>query len=326
MIRLSKSCLTSADIDAVASVLKEEYLGMGSYTKSFEDALSDYVSNDVVCVSSGTAALQLSLQACDIGPNDEVLVPSLTYLASFQAISATGATPVACDVDPYTFQITISDASQRLTSRTKAIMPVHYGGRLVRRGELFDFAQSNNLRVVEDAAHSFGSSDDFGICGSHCDIICFSFDGIKNITSGEGGAVVSSSPSITRTVSDLRLLGVVGDSTKRYSKSRTWTPSVVSQGWRYHMSNINAALGLSQFNSRQTRFAKRQLLSKTYFELLASSESVTAILEPSHYTVPHIYPILLPEGTNESSKADVRRELLESFHIETGCHYYLTTF
>lgn len=322
MIRLSKSCISHEDILSVSHVLEDEFLGMGAFTKRFESALSDYCRNKVLAVSSGTAALQLALQACGIGHNDEVLVPSLTYLASYQAISASGARPISCDINLSNLQIDLTDASNRISSNTKAIMPVHYGGQLVDRSKYFEFAKRHNLRVVEDAAHSFGSYDEFGLCGSYCDIICFSFDGIKNITCGEGGAVVTPHEDVYSLVSDYRLLGVKNDSIMRYKKQRTWAPSVESQGWRYHLSNINAGLGLSQFSRKDKLFKRRQHLSALYSSFLSTSNFVTTILPPIHSIVPHIYPILLPISTTVQERDALRSLLLDNYNIESGCHYY----
>ena len=128
MIRLSKSCLGDTEKQAVWGVLEREYLGMGAEVQKFESDLSKYLERQVSCVVNGTAALHLALQACGIGPGDEVLVPSLTYVASFQAIAATGAKPVACDINPVTCILDYNDAEARLTSNTKAVMPVHYTG------------------------------------------------------------------------------------------------------------------------------------------------------------------------------------------------------
>ena len=128
MIRLSKSCLSEKESRAVLTVLDEEYLGMGSYVQTFEQELSDFFDRTTLCVSSGTAALHLALQALALKPGDEVLVPSLTYVATFQAVTASGATPIACDVDPSTLQIDLTDAALRITKNTKVILPVHYAG------------------------------------------------------------------------------------------------------------------------------------------------------------------------------------------------------
>ena len=140
-IRLSKSCISDSEKEAVLRVLDHEYLGMGNEVQVFETALTEFFGRPAVCVSSGTAAIHLALQAAGIGVGDEVLVQSLTYVASFQAVSATGATPVACDVDPVTLCLDWKDAERRLTPRTKAVMPVHYAGGVGALDESYTFAK-----------------------------------------------------------------------------------------------------------------------------------------------------------------------------------------
>ena len=246
VIRLSKSCLGAAETNAVSAVLSNEFLGMGSKVNEFESLLENFFGRTALCVSNGTAALQLALQACNVGPGDEVLVQSLTYVASFQAISATGAKPVSCDIEGEDGTISISDCQRRLTKRTKAIMPVHYGGGVGKLDLIHQFAKSNGLRIIEDAAHAFGSSYKGRRIGSFGDVACFSFDGIKNITSGEGGCIVTSDEQVLEKISDSRLLGVKKDSRSRYEGERSWLFQVEEQGWRYHMSDIMAAIGIVQ--------------------------------------------------------------------------------
>ena len=194
IIRLSKSSIGDEEIRAVVKVLKEEYLGMGSYVNNFEDELSNYFQSPAVCVVNGTAALQLALQACGIGADDEVLVQSLTYVASFQAISATGAVPVACDVSKESITIDLVDAESKITEKTKAIMPVHYSGGVGDLKSIYDFAKKYNLRVIEDAAQAHGSEYNNKKIGNFGDFSCFSFYPTKNLGAyGEGGAVVTNS-------------------------------------------------------------------------------------------------------------------------------------
>ena len=138
-------------------VLDGGFLGMGSKVQAFEIALSKFFGRPAICVVNGTAALHLALQASGIGRNDEVLVQSLTYVASFQAISATGAIPIACDIDPITCGIDLEDASKRITKQTRAIMPVHYAGGVGDLDEIYTFAEKHGLRVIEDGAHAFGT-------------------------------------------------------------------------------------------------------------------------------------------------------------------------
>lgn len=317
IIRLSKSSISTTEKDAVHNVLDQEFLGMGKETQNFEVALSEFFGRSVLCVNTGTAALQLSLQACGIGRDDEVLVQSLTYVASFQAISATGAVPVACEVNPDTITIDVEDAARRITKKTKAIMPVYYGGACGNLNEVYNFAKRNSLRVIEDAAHAFGSTYKNKRIGSFGDITCFSFDGIKNITSGEGGCIVTSDKTVIETIKDLRLLGVEKDTEKRYSGQRSWEFDVTQQGWRYHMSNIMAAIGIEQLKRFPEIAKKRQSLAKLYDEFLQGIPEIKLFARDYDKIVPHIYPIKIQKNRNR----DILREYLSKNGIETGVHY-----
>jgi dTDP-4-amino-4,6-dideoxygalactose transaminase len=317
MIRLSQAYLGQEEIDAVTRVLKDGYLGMGQEVMHFEKELQNYISPDVqvVCVNTGTSALQLAVQACEIGHGDEVIVPSITYVASFQAVAATGAIPVACDVDHETGFLDVIDAQRRLSSKTKAIMPVHYGSSTGDLGSVYEFARQKGLRVIEDAAHSFGGVYQEKPVGAEGDVICFSFDGIKNITCGEGGAIVSKDTQVIKTLQDLRLLGVEKDTEKRYSGQRSWDFQVHNQGWRYHMSNINASIGREQLKKIATFANIRQTLSKLYHQELSDCP-VKPIVQASPNIVPHIFPILVPELNR-----DLLKETLFKQGVETGFHY-----
>lgn len=316
MIRLSKSCLSSAEKNAVLGVLDREYLGMGAEVKIFEDALADYFGRSVACVATGTAALQLALQAAECGPDSEVLVQSLTFVASFQAITACGATPVACDILPDSLTIDLEDAARRVTKKTKAIMPVHYSGGVGQLENIYQFARDHKLRVIEDASHAFGTTHGGKRVGSFGDIVCFSFDGIKNITCGEGGAVVTADPAVHKAVQDARLLGVENDSEKRYSGARSWNFDVRQQGWRYHMSNIMAAIGYEQLQRFPEFARKRQALACRYRDNLANITAVKLINIDYNEVVPHIFPLRLLNVTR-----DKIMEHLASRDIQTGFHY-----
>ncbi|MBL4888674.1 MAG: aminotransferase class I/II-fold pyridoxal phosphate-dependent enzyme, partial [Candidatus Lindowbacteria bacterium] len=250
MIRLSKCNLTQAERDAVQRVLENDFLGTGPETQAFEQEISEYIGGDVttVCVNTGTSALQVAVQACGIGTGDEVLVPSLTFVASFQAIPATGATAIPCDVSLENALLDLDDAAQRITEHTKAIMPVHYASECGDLDAVYQFAKQHNLRVIEDAAQAFGCSHNGKKIGSFGDVACFSFDGIKNITSGEGGAVVTKDQDVVSRVKDARLLGVEKDTEKRYAGERSWEFDVKEQGWRYHLSDVFAAMGRVQLS------------------------------------------------------------------------------
>ncbi len=312
LIRLSRACLGVEEKEAILRIMDEGYLGMGNEVKAFEQELEDFLAArwKVACVNTGTSALHLALQACGIGTGDEVIVPSLTYVASFQAISATGAIPVACDIDLKNGSMDPIDVAKKITSRTKALMPVLYGGDKGNLNEIYAVAKKNKLRVIEDAAHAFGASID-----GERDIICFSFDGIKNITCGEGGAVVSRDPNILERVKDLRLLAVRKDTEKRYQGQRSWDFEVEEQGWRYHMSNLNAAIGRAQLKKIDTFAQKRLSLAHLYRQELQNLPMRFLDLDWAHI-VPHIFVIIVSEEQRNELKT-----FLENNGVETGIHY-----
>ena len=319
LVRLSKSTVGEAELEAVSRVIGRGYLGMGSEVELFERELADFLETErpVVCVNTGTAALHLAVQACGIGHGDEVLIPTLTYVSDFQAVSATGATPVACDVKAETGTLDVEDAANRITPRTKAIMPVHYASGPGDLNEVYALARAHGLRVVEDASHAFGSRWKGCPVGATGDILCFSFDGIKNITSGEGGAVVTGDQEVAGRVRDARLLGVEKDTEKRYSGQRSWEFDVTRQGWRYHMSNLFAAVGRTQLRRLAADFApKRIQLARRYARLLDSVPHVRHLNLDYGNVVPHIFPILIENGQRDRT----RRALLEE-GIESGIHY-----
>lgn len=318
-IRLSKSIVGDLEKEALSRVIDDGYLGMGAYVQALELKLRDYlVAANVVCVNSGTAALHLALESLDLRQQDEVLVQSLTYLSSFQAISAAGLKPVACEIIPETGTIDLKDAQKKISCRTKVIMPVHYASRVGDLEAVYAFAAKHHLRVVEDAAHALGTVYKGKKIGSFGDIICFSFDGIKNITSGEGGAVVTSDTKVAQFVMDARLLGVKKDTEKRYSGQRSWEFDVIHQGYRYHMSNLFAAIGMVQLERLEKEFKPaRQMLAKRYHESLKEESGIKLFPNDYDEIIPHIFPIRVLNG-----RRDQLRQFLLNNEIESGIHYY----
>jgi dTDP-4-amino-4,6-dideoxygalactose transaminase len=319
-LRLSMSVLGNEEQQAVTKVIEEDgYLGMGVEVYNFEKEIAEYLGvphNWVVCVSSGTAALHLAVQATT-SPGEEVLVQSLTYVSSFQAISASNAVPVSCDVNIDTGTISIDDAKDRVTDKTKVIMPVHYASNPEEIDDIYSFAKINGLRVIEDAAHAFGCLYQGKKIGSFGDIICFSFDGIKNITSGEGGCVVTSDSKITEYVRDARLLGVKKDTENRFAGKRSWDFDVTHQGYRYHMSNLFAAIGRAQLKKLDLVFGpKRKKIARLYREELSNIDGLSLFNANLNEQIPHIQPVRITNG-----KRDLVIETLKKHQIETGIHY-----
>jgi dTDP-4-amino-4,6-dideoxygalactose transaminase len=320
-IRLAKSVVGPQEAAALARVIDHGYLAMGADVQAFEQDLAAFLGTerDVMCVSTGTAALHLALHACNIGPGDEVLVPTLTYIATFQAISATGATPVPCDVRADSAWLDVADAERRITPRTRAILPVHYAGGTGDLAAVYDLAHAHRLRVIEDAAQAFGCHYRETAVGCSGDIVCFSFDGIKNVTSGEGGAVITADDEVARRVKDCRLLAIQKDTEARYAGTRSWEFDVTDQGWRYHMSNLFAAIGRVQLGRFSREFRPARIgLARRYQALFADMPGVRLldIEYGERATVPFSFHIFV-----EDDRRDMVLERLRADGIECGIHY-----
>ena len=320
MIRVSKSIVGHEESSAVNNVIRNiGYLGMGEEVASFEHELELYVGNpdyQAICVNTGTSALHLAIESIT-NPGDEVLVPSFTFVATYQAISAAGCIPVSCEVDERTLLLDLDDAKERITSKTKVILPVLYASNTYNLSNVYELANKFNLRVIEDSAHAFGcnyNGKKIGACG---DIICFSFDGIKNITSGEGGAIFTSDRKVIEYVKDARLLGVQKDSEQRYKGERSWDFDVSIQGYRYHMSNIFAAIGRVQLRRFEKEFAiSRKNLAKKYSSLLKENKNIKMIEMDYDNIVPHIFPVLIKGGLRDK----LFTKLAEN-GVQCGMHY-----
>lgn len=326
-LRLSMSIVGPAEAEAVRRVITEDgYLGIGNETHLFEKEIAAYLGvseNRVVSANTGTAALTLAVDALrpESGKHPgrpRVLVPSLTFVASFQAIVAAGCEPVACDVLPETGTLDLVDAERRLTPEVFAVMPVHYASNPWQIDAVYDFARRHGLRVIEDAAHAFGCRHKEKKIGSFGDVVCFSFDGIKNITCGEGGLCVFADEAEARTAADARLLSVEGDTAARFAGVRTWDPDVKRPGWRFHMSNIMAAIGRVQLSRLEPEFIPaRRRLAAIYAEELKGLEDIALLRQsPDDFIVPHIQVIRVLHGRKEALKA-----ALAANDIPVGVHY-----
>jgi len=320
LIQLSKPSVSSKEIKSVEKVILSGYLGMGPKTKEFESMLCNFFGRQVVCTSSGTSALHIALQAIHSleKKKNEVLVPSLTYAASYQAISGAGLKPVSCDIDPNTLNICFNEIQKKFNKKTLAIMAVHYSGDPSGINKINAFAKKNKIRVIEDAAHAFGSSYKNKLIGSFGDIACFSFDGIKNITCGEGGAIVTNDRGVLSKAADIRTLGIIGDSARRTEKKRSWSFDIEEQGYRYHMSDINAAIGVVQLKRFSFFQKKRMLLAKNYDEIFKNSGFISTFQRNYDEITPHIYAVklLVP-----NSREKLQNYLLDQ-GIQTGYHYF----
>ncbi len=310
----SRPHFTDTEFAAVARVMQSGYLGMGPETRAFEAELTAYLGGNrhVVCANTGTSALHLAVAALGLPPGAEVLVPTFTFVATFQAIVAAGAHPRLCDVDPADGLLDLAHARRRLRPGVAAIMPVHFAGNASGIGPVLAFAAEHGLHVIEDAAHAFGSRDRGRVVGSFGDLTCFSFDPIKNITCGEGGAVVTASAALAERLRTLRNLGLESDG-HRFADG---APDVCTTGWRFHMPDLAAALGRAQLArfDRELR-PHREQLARHYRAGLAAAKQIM-LLTWNEGTVPHIMPVRVTGGAR-----DALRERLASAGFETRVHY-----
>ena len=306
-------------IKAVVDALHAGWLGMGAITQSFEEGLAAFLElrdRYVLATNTGTSALHLGLLAAGVGPGDEVITPAFNFVADHQAIVATGATPVLCDVDDATLGLDPDKAAALIGPKTKALLPLHFGGLPGRIKELYALAERRGLRVVEDATHAFGSRADGRLLGSFGDIACFSFDPVKVITSIDGGAVVVGDRELLERLRHWRFLGIDRETHERYKNSRAWEYDVVGQGFRYHMTNINAAIGLSQLARAGEFIAARRASCRLYNERLAGLRAVRCPATDFTDVAPFIYTVRVP--------ADRREALIEHLKrrgIATGIHF-----
>lgn len=324
MIRLSMAFVDEKELQGLEKVFLETVnFGLGIHVKEFEEKLSSFLETDrdIIAVNTGTSALHLALEALSFPKGSEVLVPSITFVASYQAIIAAGLVPVSCEILMPCGHIDPSDLPKKLNAKTVAIMPVSYSGTDFNRAEVYEFARTKGLRVIEDNAHTFGSrSTDGSRIGVIGDISCFSFDGIKNITCGEGGAIVTADKSLAHRIRVMRSLGIEKDVELRYKGKRSWDYDVATQGFRYHMSNINAAIGISQLNKIEESFQRKTSLQNEYRASFAKYNGHPDLCLSQEFNPLinyHLFPILLPPGTD---RAAVRESMLGQ-GIETGIHY-----
>jgi len=318
LIKVSRGCLGDEESAEVAEAFAYGYFGHAAKVEEFERRLADYLgAKHVVATNTGTSALHLALDALGIGEGDDVIVPSLTFVASFQAIRATGATPIPCDVYPDTLLMDLDDAEARITPRTRVLMPVHYVGAPCNLQGLGALAARYGLKLVEDAAHAFGSSYQGRRIGSFGDATCFSFDSIKNITCGEGGAVACGDAALAELMRRKRVLGI----DRRPPASPSERPSgmtfeVATTGFRYHMSNINAAIGLAQLRKANAFIARRREICRQYDRAFLGVTGLVPLQVNYDETAPHIYVIRVKDGRRDALMQYLREE-----GIETGINY-----
>ena len=314
-----KPLIEQSEIQAAVESLELGWLGMGSYVGRFEETLKKQIGADdryVVAVSTGHAALHLAMMLIGLQPGDEVITPSFNNIADFQAILAVGAKPVLCDISEETLCIDVNKAEDLVGARTRAIIGMDYDCCLADHDALADFARRHNLRVVHDAAHSLGSFYKGRKVGGFSDICMFSFDPVKTITCIDGGALVVRSQADVEALHQMRLIGMGQPATVMYGNQRAWTYGVSRLGFRYHMANLHAAIGLAQLAKMDEITATRQAACNLYNRLLSEVPEVTTPRSTFQDVTPFLYYIRVPADDRQPL-----RDHLKARGIDTGIHW-----
>lgn len=331
IIQVFKPSLGDDELEALRPVFESGWLGLGPKTEEFEQRFAEYVgAKYAVGVTSATAALHLACLALGIGPGDEVLVPTITFVSTAHAVAYCGATPVFVDVDAETLNIDVDDAAAKVTPATKAIIPVHYGGHPCMMDELWDLADANGLAVIEDAAHACGSAYRGDRIGglARTAATCFSFQAVKNLAVGDGGMVTSNRVEVVHALRRLRWVGIdkstwdrtehatmeLETGTRRFAEYG-WYYEVHELGYKYHMNDIAAAIGLVQLGKLEGANARRREIAQRYNRAFSDLDWLaTPVLRDYALSATHNYAI----------KTRFRDDLnlhLRDCGIASGVHY-----
>ena len=265
-IPFNKTHTSNLEIKAVVKVLKSGWLTMGPKTIEFESEFKKFLgTNNAISMNSATAALHLALKAINLKRNDEVIIPTTTFISTAEVVTYFDAIPVLCDVEESTHNIDVTLIEKLITSNTKAIIPVHFAGQPCDMDEIYSIAEKYNLKVIEDAAHAIPSKYKDMIIGSlpKSDITCFSFYATKTLTTGEGGMATTNNNDYAKSMKINRLHGISRDAWDRYTLKGSWYYEVVDNGNKYNTTDLNSAIGIVQLK-KQNKLLKKYHSSKMF--------------------------------------------------------------
>ena len=313
MLPFTRPSIDEDTIAAVAQVLRSGWLASGPKVAQLESELSAYLGGRPVRTqTSATAGLEMALLACGIGPGDEVITPALSFVATANVIVRVGARPVFVDVGLDSRNIDLAQAEAAITSRTRAIMPVHFAGLPVDMERLYDIARRHRLRVIEDAAHAIGSSWRGRRIGSFGDLVCFSFHPNKNMTSIEGGAISGGSPEELKAIELHRWHGQVKLPPDGFD--------TLLAGGKYNLSDVAAAVGLGQLRRLEEFNARRRALVARYYQLWGKEAPLRLPERGDDGHSWHVFTPLLPLPQLSISRAQFI-EAMKARGIGVGVHY-----
>lgn len=317
----SPPTISEAEIAAVVETLRSDWITTGPQTRQFEQAFTEYIgAQAALALNSCTGALHIALAALGIGAGDEVITTPITFVCSANVIEHVGATPILADVDPETLTIDPQQVAAKITPRTKAIMPVHFAGHPAEMRPLLDLATQHQLAVIEDAAHALPAKYEGQLIGTLGDFTAFSFYATKNLTTAEGG-MLTGAPERIAEARLWSLHGMNRDAWKRYSSEGSWYYEVVLPGFKYNMTDIQAALGMVQL-ARLTDFQARRREIVAHYQ--AAFGSLDALQVPAERTnidhAWHLYTLRLNLDQLRITRAQFIEEL-KARNIATSVHF-----
>jgi len=318
----SRPSITEAEISAVAEVLRSGWITTGTKCAEFEQLFSETVGcRHAVALTSATAGMHLSLLAMGIGPGDEVITPSLTWVSTINMITACGATPIFADVDHDSLMISAQTVEPLLNERTRLIVPVHYAGAAVDLDPLRQLASRHGITLLEDAAHAVGTEYRGRKIGADGHAI-FSFHPIKNITTGEGGMFCSDDPTLADHIRRLRFHGLGVDAFDRQNQGRAPQAEVQEPGFKYNLPDMNAVLGIGQLGRLGKMNQRRAELAQLYLSKLADIDTIQPLLTPTSTTrhAWHLFIIRLDIDRVGMSRDRFMAEL-KARGIGSGLHF-----
>ncbi|MGD0035716.1 MAG: DegT/DnrJ/EryC1/StrS family aminotransferase [Bacteroidota bacterium] len=320
MIPVFKPNYGNEELEALKEPFSTGWIGLGPKTKEFESKFASYIGcKHAIGVNSATAALHLAMKVMGV-EDREVITTSMTFISTNHAILYNNAVPVFCDIEPDSLNIDTTKIESLITNKTKAIVVVHYGGYAVDLDPVLEIAKNHNLKLVEDAAHAAGGEYKGKKLGSIGDIGCFSFHAVKNLACGEGGMITTNDDKIDKLLRRLRWMGITKDTYSRDAdthKGYSWYYDVAELGFKCHMNDIPAAIGIVQLRKLEKSNARRAELVARYNDQLAGVGDVELPICKSYMTKPAYHNYVI-----KSSYRDKLNEYLKEKGISTGVHYY----
>ncbi len=318
----SRALIEEDEINAVVEVLRSGWLTTGPRVREFEAAFAKYIGSEhAVALSSCTAALHLALAAIGIGEVAEVIIPTMTFASTAEVVLYFKARPVLVDCAPGTFHIDPQQIERAITSRTKAIIPVHYAGHACDMDAILDIAQRHGLKVIDDAAHALPALYHGKMVGTLADITCFSFYATKTMTTGEGGMITTANQEYADRIRMLSLHGISKDAWKRYTAEGSWRYDILEMGYKYNLTDMQAAIGVAQLAKCDRMCSRRNALAARYNEALRELEAFKLPVVPEGLS--HAWHLYVIEVNSACLHIDRDRviEELKLRGIGTSVHF-----